>query len=137
MAPAAQADPEPRARTTARASAPALRARPVTRSKLMSGFLVVVAGVAWHEDIAVAVGRHLRNEPGLFHLLEQAGGPVVADAQVALDEGDRGPAALQDHGDRLVVHRVGFALDAGFAQRLGQAAETDRAARVGLLGNAA
>src|SRR5690606_2082011 len=149
MAPAAHAAPGPNVSMAASASARPRRARPAKRwmfmepknarwrRRLTRAASIVVAGIARPEDIAVAVGRHRRDEAGPPHPLDQAGGPVVADAQVALHEGNRGAAALEHHRDRLVVHRVGLALDAGFAQRPGQSAETDRAARIRLLGHAA
>src|SRR5690606_68917 len=84
MAPDAQADAGPRARTAASANARQRRAGPAilsllmaagnafSRCRLTAATSVVVAGVARREDIAVAIGRHLRDQSGLFHLLEQA-----------------------------------------------------------------
>src|SRR5579864_7097355 len=42
----------------------------------------------------------------LFHALDDAGGAVVADLQVALDETSRGLALAGDERDRLIVELV-------------------------------
>src|SRR3546814_8981026 len=49
-----------------------------------------------------------------FHLLDDAGGAVVADLQMALNEAGRGLALLADEPDRAVEQLVArAALDAG------------------------
>src|SRR5690606_27536524 len=96
-----------------------------------AGSILVHALVGRHQDVAIAVGLLGGYQPGPFHLLEDAGRPVVADPQVALHEGNRGPAAAHHDFDSLIVQRIafrvgeardgtdavaGFALDGAFEQ---------------------
>ena len=62
-----------------------------------------------NDEVAVAVGGHAGYESGFLHLFQQAGGAVVADAQVALHERDGRPAVLQHDGHGLIVHGIGLA----------------------------
>ena len=39
-----------------------------------------------HQDFPVAVGLHGRDQPALLHLLQQPRRPVVANAQMSLDQ---------------------------------------------------
>lgn len=55
---------------------------------------------------ALAALVHGAHQAGLFHVLDQPRGAVVADLQVALHQRDAGLAVLQHDLDRLVVQRV-------------------------------
>src|SRR5262249_45501284 len=68
------------------------------------------------EDLALADVVGGRHHAFALHALDDAGGAVVADLQVALDEAGRALALTRDQGDRLIVELVALALLA-FARR--------------------
>src|SRR5205809_4281976 len=78
---------------------------PRTRNARPSRRLIHFRG---YQHLAIAVRLHGRYESRLLHLLDQACGAVVADAQMALNERDRrAPRAHHDlYG--LIVKRVGL-----------------------------
>src|SRR5262249_27500935 len=59
-----------------------------------------------HQDFAVTVGLHRRDESRALHLLDQPRRPVVADPQMALNQRDRRPPGLEYDRHRLIVHRI-------------------------------
>src|SRR5690606_40402868 len=61
-----------------------------------------------NQDFTIAVGLHGRDQPCLFHLLEQPGGPVVADAQITLHGRVGSTPVLLHQFDRLIVQRDGY-----------------------------
>src|SRR5476649_2862364 len=62
-----------------------------------------------HQDFPVAVRLHRRDDTAIFHLFKQTRRTVVADAQMALHQRDRGAPILQHYLHHLIVHRVGLA----------------------------
>src|SRR6218665_3478371 len=73
----------------------------------MARSLIVIA--RGHQHFALAAAGQAADQPGFFHVFEQAGRTVVANAQLALHIRDAGLAVLEHHLDGLVVHRVFFA----------------------------
>ena len=65
---------------------------------------------ALRQDGAVAVVFRRGNNTIGFHLFNQAGGAVVADAQLALDIGNAGLTRFQDNGNGFVIHGVEVAV---------------------------
>src|SRR5690606_24639097 len=61
---------------------------------------------------------HGRHQPCRLHAFDQPGRAVVADAQLALDGGNRGAAAAQHEGDGLVVERIEFRVDRVFGEQV-------------------
>src|SRR5690606_22582239 len=74
------------------------------------------------DHFARAVGVHGRDDAGHFHGLDHAGGPVVADLQLALHGGNRGAPAFGHETHRFVIERVFLAALAAFAAALEAAA---------------
>src|SRR5690606_6371283 len=56
-----------------------------------------------HNNIAIAIGLHGRDQCGLLHLFEQTGGAVIANAQVPLYRRDGRTAVLENYFDGLIV----------------------------------
>src|SRR5258708_4863191 len=92
------------ARTAAGVGTERTRIR-AARARAASGTLFLPRG---DEQLAIAVGGHLRDQTGAFHVLDQARSAVVADAQVPLHERDGCAAVLEDDLHGLVVERIGF-----------------------------
>jgi len=86
----------------------ALKARKSSRPFARASVKTASSRRLLNEDLAIAVGRHRRDQPRALHVFDEARGAVVADAKVALHEGDRGTAVLQDDLDGLVVEGIGF-----------------------------
>src|SRR3982750_3662408 len=70
--------------------------------------LAIVDVARQHLALADVVGR--ADHALLLHALDDAGGAVIADLQVALDEAGRALALARHQGDRLVVELVALAL---------------------------
>src|SRR5450759_4849548 len=60
------------------------------------------------QHFAVAVRLHCRHHAGAFHLLDQPRRAIVADAQMALHERNRGAPRLEHDLNRLIVERIGL-----------------------------
>ena len=69
------------------------------------------------QDLALADVVGGGHDALFFHALDDAGGAVVADLQVALDEADAAFALARDEGDGLVVELVALALLAALARQ--------------------
>ena len=79
---------------------------------------------ALRQDGAVAVVFRRGNNTVGFHLVNQAGSAVVADAQLALDIGNAGLTRFQDNGNGFIIHGVEVAVvaAAGAGKVLGRTA---------------
>src|SRR6056297_3890910 len=60
----------------------------------------------WHQDLAFSDMIGSRNHPFFLHLLDQSGGLVVADCQLALDIGGGTFAVAHNDAHGLIVKRV-------------------------------
>src|SRR5258708_36018646 len=75
-----------------------------------------VVDVARH-DLALADMVGAAHDAFLLHALDDAGGAVVADLQVAMDEAHAALALARHEGDRLIVELVALALLATLARQ--------------------
>src|SRR5690606_17772281 len=90
------------------------------RAAAAQNCLICIGSVSGgYENVTIAIGLHGRYQTRLLHLLEQARGPVVPNAQMPLYRRNGCTAVLQDDFDGLVVQRVGLgvrkARDAAYA----------------------
>src|SRR5579859_3000877 len=68
----------------------------------------IISGLAsgGYDHLAIAIGLHARNQSGTFHLFDQTSRAVVADAQMALYQRDRGAPGFEHDVHGLVVQWI-------------------------------
>src|SRR5688572_19358828 len=94
----------------------ALNARKSSRPPACAANAAKARSALLDQYFAIAVSRHRRDQARALHVLDEAGGAVVADAQVPLDEGDGSTLVLQDDLDGLVIKGVGLSRHAALAR---------------------
>src|SRR5688500_2023778 len=112
-----RADWVPRTKLLKRSIAAASTADTKARRKISRNRIDLLR-LRGNQHLAVAVRLHGRDHAGSLHVLDQASGAVVADAQVALYQRDRRTAGAQHDVASLVVQRVFLARRQAVDRRL-------------------